>query len=261
MEIKEWLGKDNQASFNIWTKKYQHNGENFEQWLERVSGGDSDVKNLIRQKKFLFGGRVLAGRGIDNRNLSLSNCYTMPRIEDNIENIFDICKKMARTYSYGGGCGVDISNLRPNGSIVHNAAKTSSGAVSFMDLLSQVTDTISNKGRRAALMISMACDHPDIEEFIHIKSDLNRVNKANISVRFTDLFLDFVKKDRVYTLYFKNDKCDVKKDINARNFFREFARMNWDYAEPGCLFWDRIEGYNFLDHESEFKYSTTNPCA
>lgn len=260
MEIKEWLGKDNQVGFTIWNKKYQNNGENFEHWLDRVSGGDREVMRLIREKKFLFGGRVLASRGINSKQ-SYSNCYTMPRIEDNIENIFETCKKMARTYSYGGGVGVDISNLRPKDSPVNNAAKTSSGAVSFMELLSQVTDTISQNGRRAALMISISCNHPDVEEFIHIKSDLGKVQKANISIRFTDLFLDSVENDRVYRLSFKNDKCDVKKDINTRNFFKEFARMNWDYAEPGCLFWDRIEHYNFLDHEPKFKYSTTNPCA
>lgn len=261
MEIKEWLGKDNEAGLKCWHKKYQNNGETFEQWLERVSGGDREIMRLIREKKFLFGGRVLAGRGLKDRNVSYSNCYTMPRIEDNIESIFDTCKKMARTYSYGGGVGVDISNLRPNGSNVHNAAKTSTGAVSFMDLLSQVTETISNNGRRAALMISMSCDHPDIEEFINIKTDLNRVNKANISVRVTDEFLDCVENNKEFTLRFSNDKCNMNRIINANRLFDKFAKINWDYAEPGCLFWDRISDYNLLDHVPEFEYSTTNPCA
>lgn len=260
MEIKEWLGNDNQVGYDIWTKKYQYNNENFEQWLERVSGGDHEVMRLIREKKFLFGGRVLAGRGVDVKQ-SYSNCYVCKAPEDNIESIFETCAQMARTYSYGGGCGVDISNLRPNGAKVNNAAKTSSGACSFMDLLSTVTGTICQAGRRGALMISIACNHPDIEEFIHIKSNLERVQKANISIRFSDLFLESVENDRVYRLSFKNDKCEVTKDINARNFFREFARMNWDYAEPGCLFWDKIEHYHFLDHEPEFKYGGTNPCA
>ena len=260
MEIKEWLGKDNQAGFNIWTNKYQYNGENFEQWLERVSGGNPDVSRLIREKKFLFGGRVLASRGVDSKQ-SYSNCYVCKAPEDNLESIFNTCTQMARTYSYGGGCGVDISKLRPNGSNVNNAAKTSSGACSFMDLLSTVTETICQSGRRGALMISIACNHPDIEEFIHIKSNLERVQKANISIRFSDLFLDSVENDRVYELHFKNDKCTIKKDINARNFFKEFAKMNWDYAEPGCLFWDRIKNYNFLDHEPNFEYGGTNPCA
>ena len=260
MEIKEWLGKDNQVGYDIWTKKYQNNGENFEQWLERVSGGDHEVMRLIREKKFLFGGRVLAGRGIKHK-LSLSNCYCIPRPEDNLESIFETCSKMARTYSYGGGVGIDITNLRPKGSPVDNAATTSSGACSFMDLFSTVTGTVCQGSRRGALMISISCEHPDIEEFIHIKSDLERVQKANISIRFTDRFLESVENDNVYELHFKNDKCNVKKDINARDFFKEFARMNWNYAEPGCLFWDRIEHYNFLDHEPEFKLCGVNPCA
>ena len=260
MEIKEWLGNDNQVGYDIWTKKYQYNNENFEQWLERVSGGDHEVMRLIREKKFLFGGRVLAGRGVDVKQ-SYSNCYVCKAPEDNIESIFETCTQMARTYSYGGGCGVDISKLRPNGAKVNNAAKTSSGACSFMDLLSTVTGTICQAGRRGALMISISSEHPDIEEFTHIKSDLERVQKANISIRFSDSFLRAVEENKTYTLQFKNDKCEVTKDINARDFFREFARMNWDYAEPGCLFWDRIEHYHFLDHEPEFKYGGTNPCA
>lgn len=109
-------------------------------------------------------------------------------------------------------------------------------------------------------MLSMSCNHPDIEEFIHIKSNLERVQKANISIRFSDLFLESVENDRVYGLSFKNDKCKIKKDINARNFFKEFARMNWDYAEPGCLFWDRITNYNFLDHEPYYDIDCVNPC-
>ena len=260
MEIKEWLGNDNQVGYDIWTKKYQYNNENFEQWLERVSGGDHEVMRLIREKKFLFGGRVLAGRGVDIKQ-SYSNCYVCKAPEDNIESIFETCTQMARTYSYGGGCGVDISKLRPNGAKVNNAAKTSSGACSFMDLLSTVTGTICQAGRRGALMISISSEHPDIEEFIHIKSDLERVQKANISIRFSDSFLRAVEENETYTLHFKNDKCEINKDINARDFFREFARMNWDYAEPGCLFWDKIEHYHFLDHEPEFKYGGTNPCA
>lgn len=260
MEIEEWLGADNEAGLKCWHKKYQNNGETFEQWLDRVSAGDLEVKRLIREKKFLFGGRVLAARGIES-NQSYSNCYVIKAPEDNLESIFDCCKQMARTYSYGGGCGVDLSKLRPNGSIVNNSAKTSSGAVSFMDLLSSVTGTICQAGRRGALMISMSCDHPDIEEFIKIKSDLSKVNKANISVRMTDDFMQDVGIGNPHTLHFENDKCNISKTVNSLELFNEFVKTNWDYAEPGCLFWDRIEKYNFLDHVQEFKYGGTNPCA
>lgn len=260
MEIEEWLGKDNAAGLKCWHKKYQNDGETFEQWLDRVSGGDLKVKRLVREKKFLFGGRVLAGRGLSTK-VSYSNCYVIKPPEDNIESIFDCCKQMARTYSYGGGCGVDISNLRPKDSKVNNAAKTSSGACSFMDLLSTVTGTICQAGRRGALMISISSEHPDIEEFIHIKSDLERVQKANISIRMTDDFLEDVEAGRLHTLSFTNDKCNIEKEVDPVAIFDEFARVNWDYAEPGCLFWDTIKKYNFLDHVPEFEFAGVNPCA
>lgn len=101
MQVEEWLG-NNQLSLDIWNKKYRVDNETFEQWLDRVSGGTEEVKELIRAKKFLFGGRILAGRGVLGRRQTLSNCYVLPMPEDNLESIFDVAKMMARTYSTGG---------------------------------------------------------------------------------------------------------------------------------------------------------------
>lgn len=117
------------------------------------------------------------------RKVTYSNCYVVAPPEDSLESIFETAKKLARTYSYGGGCGVDISNLRPKGTSVNNAAKYTTGAVSFMELYNLTTDIIGQKGRRGALMISIDVNHPDVEDFIKIKSDLNKIQKANISVR------------------------------------------------------------------------------
>ena len=115
MKIEEWLGQDNQLGMDIWKNKYCQDGEDFEQWLEMISGGNREIAQLIREKKFLFGGRILSNRGLENqgRKVSLSNCYVVTPPEDNIESIFECAKKLARTYSYGGGCGVDISGLAP----------------------------------------------------------------------------------------------------------------------------------------------------
>ncbi len=148
MTVEEWLGQDNQLGIDIWHKKYQRDDENFEEWLDRVSGKDEDVKRLIREKKFLFGGRILSNRGVpmDKEKCSLSNCYVVTT-GDSIEEIYDTCKKLARTYSMGGGVGVDISCLAPEGARVHNQAKKTSGAVSFMDTFSQVTEQIGQNGR------------------------------------------------------------------------------------------------------------------
>ena len=150
MTVEEWLGKDNTLGIDIWKNKYQFGGETFDHWLDRVSGGDDEVRNLIIQKKFLFGGRILANRGTNQngRKISLSNCYVITPPEDNIESIFECATKLARTYSYGGGCGIDIGKLAPKGALIHNAAKETSGAVSFMDLYSTVTGLIGQNGRR-----------------------------------------------------------------------------------------------------------------
>ena len=147
MTEEECLG-DNQLSLDIWHKKYQINKESFEEWLNRVSGNNESVKELIRAKKFLFGGRILASRGVKDRKVTYSNCYVISPPKDSIESIFDTATKLARTYSYGGGCGTDVSNLRPKNATVHNAAKTTSGAVSFMDFFSYVTGLIGQEGRR-----------------------------------------------------------------------------------------------------------------
>ena len=263
MFVEEWLGKENQLGIDIWKKKYQRNGESFEDWLDRVSGGDADVAELIADKKFLFGGRILSNRGIDDEKVTYSNCYVISPPEDNIESIYDTAKKLARTYSYGGGCGIDISKLAPCGAKVNNQAKSTSGAVSFMDTFSQVTEQIGQNGRRGALMISIDCTHPDLEKFITIKSDLNKVTSANISVRVTDRFMVAVKNDEDWELYYKRNETgeEIKKTVKARDIFDLLCRNNWDYAEPGILYWDRITNWNLVSNDKDFEYAGVNPCA
>jgi ribonucleoside-diphosphate reductase alpha chain len=261
--VEEWLGKENQLGIDIWKKKYQRNGESFEDWLDRVSGGDADVAELIADKKFLFGGRILSNRGIDDEKVTYSNCYVISPPEDNIESIYDTAKKLARTYSYGGGCGIDISKLAPCGAKVNNQAKSTSGAVSFMDTFSQVTEQIGQNGRRGALMISIDCTHPDLEKFITVKSDLNKVTSANISVRVTDRFMVAVKNDEDWELYYKRNETgeEIKKTVKARDIFDLLCRNNWDYAEPGILYWDRITNWNLVSNDKDFEYAGVNPCA
>lgn len=265
MTVQEWLGTENQLGQDIWERKYRYENETFDEWINRVSGGNSEIANLIKEKKFLFGGRILANRGLENkgRKISLSNCYVIEPPEDNIESIFDCVKKLARTYSYGGGCGVDISKLSPRGAKVNNAAKETTGSVSFMDLYSMVTGLIGQAGRRGALMLSLSCEHPDLEEFIGIKSDLDRVTKANISIRITDKFMAAVKNKTPFTLSFTRLETGetITKEIDAYEMFHKMCEMNWDYAEPGMLFWDRINNWNLLSCDDEFEYAGTNPCA
>lgn len=263
MKINEWLNTG--LGIDIWKKKYQYNNETFEGWLDRVSNGNDNVRQLIKDKKFLFGGRILSNRGLnkDGRKVSLSNCYVISPPEDNIESIFDCAKKLARTFSFGGGCGIDISKLSPKGSKINNAAKNTTGSISFMDLYSLTTELIGQNGRRGALMISIDCDHPDLEEFIKIKSDLNKVTKANISVKISDDFIEAVENDEMWDLKYTRKETEqvIHKQVKAKDLFRQLAKMNWDYAEPGCLFWDRINNWNLLSEDENFKYAGVNPCA
>lgn len=263
MEVKEWLN-DNELSCNIFNKKYRDkdNDKTLDDFFERVSHGYEPVKQLIKEKKFLFGGRILASRGITDRKVTYSNCYVITPPEDNLRSIFDTAADLAITYSYGGGCGVDVSKLAPNGAIVHNAAKTTSGTTSFMDFYSYVTGLIGQSGRRGALMLSIDCKHPDLEEFINLKTRKDVCTKANISVRISDDFMKAVENDEDWEMLFYRPESDqtITRTKNARELFRLLALRNWEWAEPGILYWDRIQNYNLLDN-TDFKYAGVNPCA
>lgn len=261
MEAKEWLN-GNELSCNIFDKKYRDNGETLDEFFERVSHGYEPVKNLIKEKKFIFGGRILASRGVKDRKVTYSNCYVIAPPEDNLESIFETARKLARTYSYGGGCGVDVSKLAPNGAIVHNAAKTTSGTTSFMDFYSHVTGLIGQSGRRGALMLSIDCSHPDLEDFINLKTQSDICTKANISVRISDAFMKAVENNEDWTMSFYRPESNqtITKTKKARDLFRLLALRNWEWAEPGILYWDRIQNYNLLDN-TDFKYAGVNPCA
>lgn len=264
LTIEEWTN-NNELAINIFNKKYKYGDETFMDTINRIAGGNDIIKKLILEKKFLPGGRICANRGLDKfgKKVSLSNCYVMPPVEDNLSSIFDTAKDLAITFSRGGGCGLDISKLAFKGAKVRNAAEASTGAVSFMDLYSNITGLISQNGRRGALMISMDVNHPDIEEFIDVKQDLDKVTKANISVKVSDAFMKAVKEDGDFTLRFTREetgetKCKV---IKARDLFRKIAQNNYDMGEPGVLFWNTFNKWNILSEDPNYTYAGVNPCA
>lgn len=266
MSAERWLGINNILGIDIWNGKYPHENESFDEWLDRVSGHNPKVRKIIQKKYFLFGGRILSHRGLlgkDNNKLTTSNCFVVEPPNDSIESIFECAKKTAITFSRGGGVGIDISNLAPNGAKVNNSAKKTSGSTSFMDFYSYVTGLIGQNGRRGALMLSIDCMHPDIEDFIKIKTDLNKVTKANISVRISDEFMRAVKDNQNITLKFHRQETGetIEKVANAKELFHLMAETNWDYAEPGMLFWDRIEKHNMLAKTKDFSFAGVNPCA
>lgn len=246
MNLDQWIKTD--LGKEIWSRKYQVGDETFEEWLDRVSNHNEQVKQLIRERKFLFGGRILAARGVTDRKVTYSNCYVLPQVGDSIEEIYDTNKYLARTFSYGGGCGIDISLLRPKGSPVNNAAMTTTGAVSFMETFNNTSQTIGQKGRRGALMISMDVNHAEIEDFINAKTQNKKLEQCNISVRTDKSFMDKV----------------IAGDENANNLMYKLAENNWDWGEPGMLFWDNINKHTLLSEyikNGEFQFAGVNPCA
>ncbi len=217
---------------------------------------------LLENFRFVPGGRIMFGAG-QPRRATLLNCYVIPIKEDSIEAIFDWCKEAARTYSFGGGMGVDISILRPKGAPVNNSAIYSTGSVSFMEIFSTVTGTIGQAGRRGALMITISVDHPDVLDFIDIKNDSERrrVQYANISVRVTDEFMKAVEANADFTLRYESEKTGlIEKKVKAREIWDKLIKAAHASAEPGVIFWDNVKSQSTTEYNG-MEVITTNPCA
>lgn len=258
-----WL--DTELSTSIWKNKYQFNHETLDEFFDRVTGNNEDARKMIIGQYFCPAGRILANRGLHlkGKKVTYSNCYVNPKPVDNIESIFKTAAQLARTFSYGGGSGIDISNLRPKGSIVNNAAITTSGACSFMELYDVTSRIIGQKGRRAALMISMSINHPDVEDFVDIKNDLDAITKANVSIRVTNKFMESVLKGETFQqkFYVGDTEEIIDNEINSVQLFNKIAYSNWRMAEPGFLYWDRIKNWSILSEDDNFEYGGVNPCA
>ena len=265
--MEHWY--DNEISRGILAAKYYHEGETTpQQFIDRVSSifkGDfrERIKEYITDGDFSPAGRTLYAAGSRGKfKVSMSNCYILPSPEDNLESIFHSNYEIARIFSYGGGIGINISNLRPAGSRVHNVARTSTGAVSFMKIFNTTGEVISQNGRRGAQMVGLNCSHPDIYEFLHIKQNEEKLSSMNISILFTDEFMEAVRDDKEYTLRFHAESTgeNIERTIRARDFFREFCETQWDWGDPGALFSDRLNDYHLLAGYDEYQIEITNPC-
>ena len=266
----------------IFYEKYAlRNGENEpveklpEQMWKRLAGTLASVETpekraewernflwLLSDFKFVPGGRILHAIGNPNKVTAL-NCYVLPSPDDSLPGIYRTALELAETFKRGGGCGVDISTLRPKDSPAHNAARVSTGAVSFMELYSLTTGIIGQQGRRGALMITISDSHPDVLDFCRIKRNRSSVRFANISVRVTDAFMRAVEQDDEWLLHYENteDKIEVKKASKARELWNELTVGARDWAEPGCLFWDTIRRYSSSDRYPGMGVVCGNPCA
>jgi len=285
-------------SRRIWDTKYRFRelGEIQDQSIEdtwrRVSRALASVEKSNRAEweqrfykvlegfTFLPGGRIQAGAGTGHR-VTLFNCFVMGTIEDSLDSIFDALKEGALTMQQGGGVGYDFSTLRPSGAPAVSVGVTASGPVSFMQIWDAMCATILSTGaRRGAMMATLRCDHPDIEEFIRIKQDAAKLRHFNLSVLVSDAFMQAVQADADWQLVFPMGsrdvaaaentveriwsgsmlpvRCRVLRTVRARHLWDQIMQATYDYAEPGVIFVDRVNALNNLWYAEQI--SATNPC-
>jgi ribonucleoside-diphosphate reductase alpha chain len=285
-------------SRRIWDTKYRFRelGEIRDQTVEdtwrRVAHALASVEKAGRAQweqrfysvlegfKFLPGGRIQAGAGTGHR-VTLFNCFVMGTIEDSLDSIFDSLKEGALTMQQGGGVGYDFSTLRPGGAPAVSVGVTASGPVSFMHIWDAMCATILSTGaRRGAMMATLRCDHPDIEDFVRIKHDPARLRHFNLSVLVSDAFMQAVQADAEWPLVFplgsrdiavaENTveriwsgsttpvRCRVVRTLRARRLWDDIMRATYDYAEPGVIFVDRVNQQNNLWYAEQI--SASNPC-
>lgn len=252
---------------------------------QRPNLDEEAIYQLFKDFKYIIpGGSVMSGCGT-GALVSLSNCFVIGSPKDSYSEIMKTRSQQAQLMKRRGGVGYDLSQLRPRGARVNNAAKSSTGAASFMDVCSDITNEVAQNGRRGALMLSMSINHPDIEEFITKKQDLTKVTGANISVKVTDEFMQAVMEDKDYilrfpvdndmTLYnyyigheatleygklYQNSIFGFIKKVKARELWNTLMHCAWNTAEPGIMFESQMHSYSPDGVYEDFRMVGTNPC-
>lgn len=242
------------------------------------AGWEARFLRILQDFKFLPGGRIQAGAGTA-RNVTLFNCFVMGPIEDSIPGIFKALQEGAVTMQQGGGIGLDFSTLRPRGTLAKDAGTVASGPVSFMQIWEAMCGTILSTGaRRGAMMATLRCDHPDIEEFVTAKQQPGQLRRFNLSIQVTDAFMAAVRSDTEWPLVFpaavfdgdgetvlrewpgeaRAVPCGVIRRVRARQLWDRILQAAYDYSEPGVLFIDRINQLNNLWYRE--RITATNPC-
>ena len=256
---------------------------------KREDLNEEAIFKLFDKFKYIVpAGSVMAGAG-GNKPVSLSNCFVLPTMpKDSYSSIMFSRLEMVQLEKRRGGTGVDLSNLRPRGAFVNNAAKTSTGAASFMEGFSAINNEVAQQGRRGALMITISIAHPDSPEFVEIKQDLTKVTGANVSVKIPDDFMKAVEKNEDYLLHWpvQGDHVPIKevemeynilypsqyvtsdgttgrgyiKKIRAKELWDTLIHCAWNTAEPGILFETTLHDYAPDGVYPKFKMISTNPC-
>lgn len=266
MNVQDWLGKDNQLGIDIWNNKYRYNNETFDEWLNRVSGNDEKLKKLILEKKFLFGGRTLANRGT-NKKGSFSNCYSRGFVEDDITDLMQANTDIALTFKAQGGQGISLSKIRPKGCGINGGQFKSDGIIPFMEIFNKTTESISQGGsRKGALIMTLDIWHKEAEDFIKIKSESGKIEKANLSLEIDDYFMSCVEhyyntgEEKIIKLNKTYNGNSVEYEVCPIKLYKLMMEKAYDWAEPGCIFTNRFRNYNMMEFHDEYNIESCNPC-
>jgi len=264
MQVNEWL--DTQLGQDIWNNKYKFNNEDFESWLDRVSNGNSELRQLIIDKKFLFGGRTLTNYNTNKPGASTSNCYSSGYAPDSLEGLLELNKNIGLTYKVQGGQGLSLSKIRPKGSKLSTSYETD-GIVPFMTIFNTTTASVSQGGsRKGALMMSLDAWHKEAPTFIRIKSETGAIEKANLSLEIDDEFMECVKNDygtnnqTVINRVFTFETGSIEYEVTPIGLYKEFCAIAHEWAEPGAIYTKRFREYNLMQFDDDYEIVTGNPC-
>lgn len=253
-------------SDEIHQQKYRHPSETFRESMNRIAGALQDsndhfhaFRDIIGAQRFLPGGRVQNAMGSPRRTTAY-NCFVSGTIEDSFTqgegNIMERAAEAASTMRLGGGIGYDFSTLRPSGAPIRSLGSKSSGPIAFMGIFDAVCKCVASAGhRRGAQMGILRVDHPDVEEFIRAKNDIHTLTGFNISLAVTDEFMEAVAGNKPFDLRWGGE---VYQTIDAAALWEQIMHSTWDWAEPGVIFIDRINGMNNLWYCETI--AATNPC-
>lgn len=250
---------DNDERQDIILSKYLLPGETKKAFIKRIAFGKSSLEKIFRHKEAIFGGRNLYAIGRDG-NITGSNCYVTNDPEDNLESIYQVDYQIARTYSYGGGQGMNLSKIRPKGAKVNNSSNTTPGIMVFAEKYSHTTLNTQQDNRRGALMLVLNVDHPDIIDFVTTKLDLNKINGANISIALNDKFMTAIRDDQDWFMTFETPYQTIEKKMKAKDLAELIGYCAHTMGDPGIMFIDRMNDYHFLSEYPEVKFTATNPC-
>ena len=252
----KYLAPWEQHPWELWTRQAK-SISSVEKTKQLQEKWEKKFFSILEDFRFVPGGRIMHGAGREDITTTLNNCYVVAIKDDSINAIYSAINDEALTYKYGGGCGHDLSLLRPAGDAIHGTGGESCGPTGFMNLFSENTNTIAQHGRRGANMQTLRVDHPDIEKFIAIKTgDINMVKYSNISVLLTHKFLQAVEQNDDFELMWKNT---AYKTVKARDLWDKITHHAHNSAEPGLLFWDTMKDYHNAEYCSPLV--STNPCA